>query len=212
MASIDFYVDNGIGSDFNIDTSGSGLGFYGSGGFGASVSVGEYQDNTYVTDGNGATQGPQANNVKWRHANSGEISGSTVLNLLDIPNSQSTLKISFTHATAVKVQNCEMRIYDRSSINNAASGVTTKAAEIIHPSATQTGSLGSGDSSWVTPAGSSVVLSLAQSPGESGLLAGDGTTSTTTDTRHDWYVSLSASPDSIGSKTNYGLYFSCEYL
>lgn len=29
---------------------------------------------------------------------------------------------------------------------------------------------------------------------------------------HDWYVSLSASPDSIGSKTQYGLYFTLEYL
>ena len=32
------------------------------------------------------------------------------------------------------------------------------------------------------------------------------------DYRHDWYVALSASPDSIGSKTNYGLYFTLEYL
>jgi len=30
--------------------------------------------------------------------------------------------------------------------------------------------------------------------------------------RHDWYVALSASPDSIGSKTQYGLYFTLEYL
>lgn len=31
-------------------------------------------------------------------------------------------------------------------------------------------------------------------------------------TRHDWYVALSASPDAIGSKTDYGLYFTLEYL
>jgi len=31
-------------------------------------------------------------------------------------------------------------------------------------------------------------------------------------TRHDWYVGLSASPDSIGSKTDFGLYFTLEYL
>ncbi len=30
--------------------------------------------------------------------------------------------------------------------------------------------------------------------------------------RHDWYVALSASPDSIGSKTSYGLYFTLEYF
>jgi hypothetical protein len=30
--------------------------------------------------------------------------------------------------------------------------------------------------------------------------------------RHDWYVALSSEPESIGSKTQYGLYFSVEYL
>ena len=30
--------------------------------------------------------------------------------------------------------------------------------------------------------------------------------------RHDWYLALSASPQSIGSKTDYGLYFTIEYL
>jgi len=32
------------------------------------------------------------------------------------------------------------------------------------------------------------------------------------DIRHDWYVALSATPESIGSKTEYGLYFTLEYL
>jgi hypothetical protein len=30
--------------------------------------------------------------------------------------------------------------------------------------------------------------------------------------RHDWYLALSSEPQSIGSKTNYGLYFTVEYL
>jgi len=30
--------------------------------------------------------------------------------------------------------------------------------------------------------------------------------------RHDWYLALSASPDEIGSKTDFGLYFTVEYL
>jgi hypothetical protein len=33
-----------------------------------------------------------------------------------------------------------------------------------------------------------------------------------TSTRHDWYIALSSEPESIGSKTQYGLYFSVEYL
>jgi hypothetical protein len=31
-------------------------------------------------------------------------------------------------------------------------------------------------------------------------------------TRHDWYVALSSEPNQIGSKRDYGLYFTAEYL
>ena len=30
--------------------------------------------------------------------------------------------------------------------------------------------------------------------------------------QHDWYLAISSEPESIGSKTEYGLYFTCEYL
>ena len=212
MATIKFYADSGLGGTFDVDMAGSGLGFYGSGGFGASVAVGVYQENTYVTDGNGAVQGPQGNNVKWTHANSGELSGATNLHLQDIPNGQCSTKISFTHGSAVQVQNVELRIYDRVTITVAASGVTTKAYECLHPSLTQSGQLGSGALIWTTPAGSGTTLGLAQSPGESGLYAGNGSASTHQSVLHDWYVCLSARPDSIGSKTQYGMYVSLEYL
>ena len=32
------------------------------------------------------------------------------------------------------------------------------------------------------------------------------------DAQHDWYVALSAEPESIGSKQDYALYFTLEYL
>lgn len=75
-------------------------------------------------------------------------------------------------------------------------------------------------------------LTLTSSPGQSGLntnqtdvddglpsigdggfynwLTSEGNAHTAK--RHDWYLALSASPDSIGSKTDYGLYFTLEYL
>lgn len=207
MAAIDFYIE--AGGDFNIDTAGSGLGFYGSSGFGTSVAVNSYQDTTYVTDDDGDLQGPQANNVKWVHANSGQVDGATILGLQYIPNYQSTLNIRFTHSSEVQVQNTELRIYDRTSIDSGASGVLTKVAEIIHPSTSQVVQ-GSGDTSWYSPAGSSVTVPLADSPGTSGEYAAAG--SVRPDTRHDWYAALSASPTSIGSKTNYALYVATEYL
>lgn len=226
MAQIDFLI-NQTGFDYDLKLGGSGLAFYGDAGFGASVEVGKYQGTTFVSDGAGTTKGAQAQNVKFLNSASG-ILGTTGsgIGLTAVPNYQATMNIRFTHGSNVKVQNCEMRIYDRVNINNSASGVTTKIAEIIHPdviqktftsaggSSSANALAGSGDSVWITPGGSGVVVNFANSPGPSGHFAGDGVTvkSTASKKRHDWYTALSASPDSIGNKTQYGLFFSLEYI
>tara|TARA_Y100001934_G_C12335871_1_gene767550 strand:- start:1055 stop:1807 length:753 start_codon:yes stop_codon:yes gene_type:complete len=213
MATIDFLI-NRTGFDYDLKLGGSGLAFFGDAGFGASVEVGKYQGTTFVSDGTGSSRGAQAQNIKFLNAGSGIIGASTSgIGLQAIPNYQATLNIRFTHDSQVKTQNCELRIYDRFNIKKAASGVTTKVAEIIHPRVTQTAT-GSGDSQWITPAGSGVVVSFANSPGVSGVFAGDGVTtiSTVQSKRHDWYAAISASPDSIGNKTQYGLFFALEYL
>jgi hypothetical protein len=204
MAQISFHA----GENFNIDNlSGSGLGFYGAGGFGQSVSVGQYQAATYITNSTGTTQGPVVDNIKFTHANSGEGASSTQYNLLQIPNYLATLNVRFTNDIAVKTQNGKLRIFDRTNINNPASGVTCKVAELVHPWTTVSPN-GSGSTSWTTPTGSSVVMDLVASPGISGLRPNGAQTS---DTQHDTYLVLSASPDSVGSKTQFGLYVSLEY-
>ena len=203
MAAINFFSQTLAISNL----TGSGLGFYGSA-FGNSVEVGSYQTTTFITDSNGTIQGPQSDNTKWTHPSSGSINGAASVNLNQFPNYLMPLNIRFTHTTAVKTQNAKLRIYDRSNINNPASGVTCKVAEVIHPDTVQNAN-GSGSTSWATPTGSSVILSCASSPGQSGL-SPNGTN--TKDMRHDYYFALSASPDSVGSKTQFGLYFSLEYL
>jgi hypothetical protein len=52
-------------------------------------------------------------------------------------------------------------------------------------------------------------MNLISSPGMSGLRPSGADT---VSTQHDWYVGISAMPDSVGSKTQYGLYTSLEYL
>ena len=201
--SIDFYSNN-------IAVGGSGIGFFGSAGFGSSVAVGQYQSSTYITNSNGTIQGSEINNVKYSHPNSGITGASTSsTNLLNIANYKATLNVRFTSTSPIKTQNAQVRIYDRSNINNNPSGVTTKVAEIIHPSTVETGLTGSGSASWSTLAGSGTVLDLTDSPGSSGLSPSGVNT---VDTRHDWYLALSASPDSIGSKTQYGFWIQLEYL
>jgi len=203
MATVAFFADdNGI-----TNLGGSGLGFYGSS-FGNSVEIAAYQGTTYITDSNGVIEGPNVHNIAWTHAASGEVNGASSILLRQMTNAQASLNIRFTHGSAVKTQNAKLRIFDRSSINNPASGVTTKVAELIHPDPVQTNN-GSGDATWNTPAGSSSIMDVTSSPGTSGQFTGGTTTS---DTRHDFYFAISASPDSIGSKTMYGLYFELEYV
>ena len=235
MASISFYANILNGSPTVINHSaGSGLGFYGLT-FGASVPVGSQQNTTYITNSAGTQQGSQLNNTAMSSLGSevtaGKVSvnGSTAIDNNKLPNYLCPLNVRFTHNQAVRVQNCKLRIFDRSNINNAASGVTTYVYEARHPSSNQTVSnldlRGRSANSWVefNPSVAPTDMAFTNSPGVSGT----NTNSSDTDvnlgyttnngvshssTRHDWYLALSSEPESIGSKTQYGLYFSVEYL
>jgi hypothetical protein len=78
--------------------------------------------------------------------------------LSGIKTFQGTLGIQFSHTTAVKTQNAQLRIYDRTNINYPASGVNTKVAEIINHDGSayntqgilgqSSNAVGSGDSLW----------------------------------------------------------------
>jgi len=223
MASIDFYsrFTDPI-SDAIDNLSGSGLGFYGPG-FGLSVAVGQYQDTTFVTNSDGTVESVQADNIKYTVDDSGNINSATSgVNVINIPNDYASLNVRFTNVDAVRVQNAKLRIFDRTNIANAASGVTTQVYEVRHPEQTQTGAGLAGQSiAWTafTYADAAKELTINNSPGASGTnasSAGNGALSTDgsahQSTRHDWYLALSASPDSIGSKTQFGLYVTLEYL
>lgn len=216
MATVTFYGGEGTNV---VAIAGSGMGFYGSGGFGASVLIGSFQDNTYITDSNGVIQGAKCDNVKYLAPGSGGIAGGEVRALRDIPNYLNTLNIRFEHTTAVKTQNATLRTYDRTSIDNPPSGCQIYVFESVHPwdESQPTGPLGSGSTSWKNPGGSGGLiggvtydppLALAASPGTSGLSPSGANT---VDVRHDWYVGLTASPDTLSAHLA-GVYFSVEYL
>lgn len=203
-ATIKFYA----GDATPVELAGSGIGFFGPNGFGSSVAVGSFQDDTYITDGDGVYQGPKANNIKWVNASSGIVNTiSNARHLRTIANALATLNVRFENDTSVKTQNAKLRIYDRTSIANPASGVTTKVAEIIHPNNDEDLD-GTGSNTWATFPGTGYIT-LAASPGSGGLSPSGANTM---DTRHDWYLALSASPDSIGSKKQYALWIELEYL
>ena len=136
MASISFEVlDGTIGATGfgNVNTiSGSGLGFYGST-FGASVSTTSYQDTTYITNADGTANYGTARNIKYITPSSCyDREAAATGALTNLNASDATLFIHFDHTTAVKVQNAQLRIYDRTSPDSPAVGVITKVAEIVN--------------------------------------------------------------------------------
>lgn len=212
MAQVSFYA--GKDGSFQEIISGSGLGFFGET-FGSSIQVGQYQDRTFITSPNGTVMGPEANNCKFdSNSTSGVVWNADVQTTLrQIPNTSGTLNIRFVHDSHVRTQNVELRVFDRVNKDNDPVGVTAQVAELVHPWGdgleNASDPLGSGQQNWSGVHGSGVVLPMAASPGLSGLSPNGPTTS---GTQHDWYVAFSASPDSIGSKTDFGLFFSLEYL
>lgn len=172
------------------------LGFFGSN-FGFSIRVGEYNNTCYRTNSIGTSNGGALPNLRWANATGAYVGSElTASELLEIDNSEATLLITLNTDAAIKTQNSSLRAFDRLSINSNPSGVTIRAAEIAKD---QPAVRGSGDSGWTFIAGSGDTLSLADQ--------------TTDDfTTHDWYIGLTATPTSIGEKTNIGLYFETEFL
>jgi len=213
-AAINFYAGQGGGTW--VDLSSSGLGFFGAS-FGTSVQVGEYQDSTYISASDGsAPAGPQATNCKYDSTDGSGviINGDVAVVPSAVPINSGTMNIRFTFSDSpVKTQNCQLRIFDRSNINNGAEGVTTQVLQICNGGSgvSTTGTLLAPAShpGWIAPSGSGTTMALLYSAGSGGLSPSGADTQ---DTRHDWYVCLSASPLSIGSKENFGLYVQLEYL
>lgn len=170
------------------------IGFFGAG-FGLSQRVGEYNDATYRTNEDGSSDGGSLPNLKWANVSGAFVAAEvSATELLEVANSEATLRIKLNTDSSVATQNTKFRAFDKTSINSDPSGVTVQAAEIIKPG----GSRGAGDTNWTSIAGSGSVLSLADQTGVA--------------TEHNWYVALSSKPDSIGEKTNFAFYWETEFL
>lgn len=233
--------DNGGNSEIN-HSAGSGLGFYGAGfgvsvPLNSQQSTTWTTNSTGTATGVQLNNTALATTGTSVVAGTVSVDSSTAINNNNLPNYLCPLNIRFTNDDAVKVQNCKLRIFDRNNINSPASGVTTYVYEARHPSLLQTATNLShrarNANSWVefNPEASMAIdngvevsdMFFTSSPGASGLNTNTSDTDvnlgyTTRDgaahssTQHDWYVALSSEPETIGSKTNYGLYFSVEYL
>jgi len=206
-AAIDFYHGNGTTA-----LAASGVGFYGAT-FGSSVQVASYQDSTFITNSNGTVNGGSMNNNKYVGTSSGvQVNGDSTVNLNTVALASGSLNVRFTFDSVVMTQNGQFRIMDRVDADAPASGVTSEVAQLCNGGSgvdQSTGAAQAGHNGWMALAGSGTVMTLLSSPGSGGL---SPLGSSTTDVRHDWYLAMSASPQSIGSKTSFGGYLALEYL
>lgn len=216
-AAIDFYGGEGAGVWTLITGADTGVGFFGAT-FGNSVQVGEYQDTTFISKKNGSTSGAQLTNCKYDTSDGIGIiiNGDVAVVPSAVPINSGTMNIRFTFSdndTVVQTRACELRIFDRSTITNGATGVITQVLQIVNGgsgvSSSGTAEAPASHTGWIAPSGSGVTMALLSSAGSGGL-SPSGTN--TVDTRHDWYTCLSATPISIGSKELFGLYVQLEYL
>ena len=207
MATTSFYA----GETYKIEHSASsGLGFFGVGGFGYSVQVANWQENSYITNAAGSVEGAAVDNLQWINQTGCEVNRDDLLRKLrGVPNDKASLMIEFEHASSVDVQNVEFRGYDGVSVSNAPSGVYVRAFEIIHSGISFTDSDGLGDTDWTALSGADSILDLGASPGSGGLYSCTG--GADADYAHAWWVGLSMSPITVGSKTG-KFYFALEYL
>ena len=188
------------------DIAGSGLGFFGPGGFASSVQVGAWADTVFITNSAGTIQGASVNSVKYLNSASGICQGApNGTGLLYIPNYEVSLNLRLTNPTPVHTQNGYVTVYDGVNTANPGSGLVAALAEMRHPGLLLT-QLGSGSPNWVLAAGTGTVLNLSNSPGTSGLGGG------LADTQHDYFLAISESPSSVGSKTQQSLFWYQEFF
>lgn len=159
------------------------LQFAGAGGFDSKITVGEYNDTTHVSSSVGAndSSGNTPNNNKFISQSGGTGGdsqadwGDGTEDLDQILDAECALKINFSDASSVTTESAIFYFYDGSTTTNGPTGVTAVAAE-------------SGDTNWTAAEGSGSALSL---------------TDQSASTSHDFYIAVSASPDSVGLKDSF---------
>lgn len=178
------------------------VGFFGVGGAPNSpVVIGLYQDRTHRCDYVGVDKGSLVN-VKYTGASSAEVSGVSISltghTLATIPQVSGTLLLRFKepNLTAVVTQNALIRAINLTATSGApdiatyATNITVQAAQLADTAGN------AGNASWTAITSADLNLN-AQS-----LSAHI----------HDFHILLSASPVTVGRKTDWAIYCQLEYL
>jgi len=153
--------------------------------FGSAITVAAYNDTTHVESNAAAndSSGNSPHNTKYLTSTTMSLNGAGSANLSTLTTGNSPLKINFSHGSSVVTTGAIFYAYDGTTTTAVPTGVTFKAAE-------------QGGSTWIGAGGSAAAVAVADD---------------TTATSHDYYFAISASPDSVGTKTAFKLRMELTY-
>jgi hypothetical protein len=148
---------------------------FSNGTFGNPVAVSSYNDGTHVRSSGGVddSDGNTPNNVKYVASGTADW-GDDTEDIADILDAECTLEIVIAYDSNITVTDITMYAYDGSTTTNAPTDMTVQMAE-------------SGDSAWTQAHGSGNALAIDDSD--------------TPATSHSFFVSVSASPSTVGVKS-----------
>ncbi len=192
------------------NTSGANhLGFFGAGGPEGTpfaVIIDRYQDKTFITNMSGTNLGRspwglrasgQLINNKYESANTVNVNGQGAVAISTVPINSGTLLIRFvpSGSVSVRTQNAMLRcvaLNATSGVNDTTSIVTGLKVQGFEPV---------NDTVWKLMAGAGTI--------DNQLQFNDHNTSLP---QHDFFAALSASPEAIGQRNNFGFFMIIEFL
>jgi len=218
MNSLTFFAPSGAPASGTViealdppgDTSGANsVGFFGAGGpqgVPFAIIVNKYQDSTYITGVSGLNMGVapfgvkasgELLNTKFQDTTLATVAGVGGVTLANIPQLSGTVLIRFVPSgvTAVRTQN----VLCRTVVLNASSGIDDVAG--VPVGLKVQGFEPGADSSWTQTAG---IGALANSV--------SFVDHNVTDLVHDFFISLSASPEAVGERNDFGFLVVVEFL
>ena len=143
--------------------------------FGNAIEVSAFNDGTHVRSSGGANDSSAntPNNVKYIASGTGDWGAGTET-LTAILDAENSLKVTVAFDSAITISAATIYAYDGTTTATAPAGMDVYMFE-------------SGDAAWTNVDGSAAALSLTDK----------GTPATS----HDYYMSISASPSSVGVKS-----------
>ena len=165
------------------------IGFYGAA-FGDAITVSEYQTTTHNETSGGTHDCPSSSTVHLHNTKyiSGtefalDAGGTETLNGTNLTTAECPLKINFAHGSSVATSSATFWAYDGTTDSAVPTEVTFQCAE-------------QADTAWTNAEGSGAAMTLDDN---------------TTDTSHDFYLALSASPEAVGDKTAFAVKIQLTY-